>query len=171
MIAVGWRKVFASVCLSLMLLLTACSAPSAPSYYDQVQEETTGAKATQAVSQDAVQGSNFNQLFPESTDEYEVVPAQEKRGFAEYKLNRDGSTVAMLSVNDTVSNPDAAVKYATTTRQVGGYPAVDIGNTQTAILVAGRFQVKVQSRDESFTQGDREAWIEKFDLAGLAQVQ
>lgn len=171
MIAVGWRKVFASVCLSLMLLLTACSTQSPTSYYDQVQEETTGAKATQAVSQDAVQGSNFNQLFPESTDEYEVVPAQEKRGFAEYKLNRDGSTVAMLSVNDTVSNPEAAVKYATTTRQVGGYPAVDIGNTQTAILVAGRFQVKVQSRDESFTQSDREAWIEKFDLAGLAQVQ
>ncbi len=170
--AVGWRKAIASICLSVMLLLSACSSVSAPpSYYDQVQEETTGSGATQAVVKDAIQGSQFNRLFPEASDGFQVVPAQEKQGFAEYKLNQGGSTVAMLSINDTVSNPEAAAKYATSSRQVAGYPAVDVGNSQTAVLVAGRFQVKVQSRSESFTQGDRDAWLEKFDLAGLAQLQ
>jgi hypothetical protein len=172
MTQVSWKRAIASICLSLLLLLSACSVGSEPpSFYDQVQDETTGSNAVEAVTKDAVQGSKFNRLFPDSADGFQVVPAQEKQGFAEYKLNRDGTNVAMLSINDTVSNPESAAKYVTSTRQVAGYPAVDIGNTQTAILVAGRFQVKVQSRDDSFTPGDREAWLEKFDLAGLAQLQ
>jgi len=36
--------------------------------------------------------------------------------------------------------------------------------------VANRYQVKVLSRDPSFTASDRKEWIEKFDLAGLAQL-
>jgi len=162
------RIILTPLCLSVLLLLSACgSAP--PSPYDQVQQETVGSQAP-AVVDEAVQGSQFNALFPSSADGFDVVPAQEKKGFAEYKLNQDGTTMAMLSINDTISNPDAAAKFAESDRTIAGYPAVDIGSTQTAILVADRFQVKVQSRDDAFAGGDREAWLSKFDLDGLANL-
>lgn len=159
----------ASLCLSLWLL-TACAAPES-SPYDRVQDETTGSQAESAVAPQAEQGSTFNQFFPNSEGSYEVVPAQEKTGFAEYKLKQEGKTLAMLTINDTISLPAAAEKYNDATAQIAGYPAVNQGATATGILVNGRYQVKVLSRDPAFTQVDREAWIEKFDLNGLAQVQ
>ncbi|MEM8603949.1 MAG: hypothetical protein AAGF24_08955 [Cyanobacteria bacterium P01_H01_bin.121] len=164
-----WCKRFTPICLSLVLLLSACA--SAPSQYDQVQQDTTGFKAEQAVDRQAKPGSTFNPFFPPSADGYEVVPAQEKQGFAEYKLNRAGETVAMLTINDTVSLPAAATKYNDATVEIAGYPAVNQGTTATGILVNGRYQVKVLSRSPAFTERDRAAWIEKFDLVGLAQVQ
>jgi hypothetical protein len=76
----------------------------------------------------------------------------------------------MLSISDTSSLPTAAQKYAQSTTKIGGYPSVEVGTTQTGILVADRYQVKVQSRDPSFTQADRQAWIQKFDLKGIAKL-
>ena len=165
-----WQKILAPVLLSVLLLVSACGSGPPPSPYDQVQQETSGRQAP-AVSGDAVQGSNFNALFPDAGSGFDVVPSQEKKGFAEYKLKKDGTTMAMLSINDTISNPDAAAKFASSDRSVAGYPAVDIGSKQTAILVADRFQVKVQSRDDAFAKSDREDWIGKFNLRGLASLQ
>ena len=171
MIARSWHRLIASVLLSTMLLVSACSGgPQEVSPYDQVQQETTSGDAPAAVSDAAIAGGEFNRFFPAALDDYDVVPSQEKTGFAEYKLNQGGTTVAMLSINDTISNPDAAQKFADSTEQIAGYPAVDIGSQQTAILVSDRFQVKVQSRDDSFVRDDRVAWLEKFDVSGLAQL-
>ncbi len=169
MTVIRWRRAIAAFVLSLSLFVVACSPAEPPSVYDEIQEEVSQAD-TPAVSQEAIAGGEFNRFFPASVDDYQVVPSQEKSGFAEYKLNQGGTTIAMLSVNDTISNPDATTKFADSTREIGGYPAVDIGATQTAILVAGRFQVKVQSRDDSFTVENREAWLQQFDLAGIAQL-
>ncbi|WP_265579883.1 hypothetical protein [Vasconcelosia minhoensis] len=36
--------------------------------------------------------------------------------------------------------------------------------------MSDRGQVTVRSLDSSFDQRDREAWIEKFDLLGLAKL-
>ena len=155
--------------LVLVITLTACS--SAPSKYDQVQEDTTGFKAPAAVDKAAEKGSTFNQFFPEAEGDYAVVPSQEKPGFAEYKLKRDGETVAMLSINDTISLPAAAAKYENATTTVAGFPSVVQGSTATGVLVNDRYQVKVLSRDTSFTEADRAAWLEKFDLQGLAQLE
>lgn len=77
----------------------------------------------------------------------------------------------MLTINDTVSLPAAAEKYASSSSTIAGYPAVDQGTTATGLLVNSRYQVKVLSRDPSFTQADRVAWLQKFDLQGLAQLQ
>lgn len=166
-----WRRVLAPILLSGLLLTSACSTVAPPpSPYDQVQTETTGRQAIEVVADDAVQGSYFNRLFPAAVEGYSIVPTQEKQGFAEYKLKQDGTTLAMLSISDTLSNPDAAAKFASSDRQIAGYPAVNVGSTQTAILVSDRFQVKVQSRDPSFEASDRDAWLEKFDLAGLTQL-
>lgn len=155
--------------LALMLLMSGC-APPPPSPYEQVQQESSQRNAPAAVSREATQGSEFNRFFPPQGNGFERIYVQEKKGFAEAKLKKDGKELAMLAISDTISTPEAAAKFQNSTMQIAGYPAVEIGTTQTAILVANRYQVKVLSRDPSFTAGDRRAWIEKFDLAGLAQL-
>lgn len=162
-------KVLAPALLSLALLVGAC-APDPPSRYDQVQKETSQ-KGSSAVSKEAVNGSQFNKFFPKSGNGYSVVPAQEKKGFAEHKVNRGGKNVAVLSINDTISNPAAADKYQQSSTKIAGFPAVQQGQTGTGVLVSDRFQVKAQSRDPSFTQQDRVAWIQKFDLNGLSKLK
>ena len=99
-----------------------------------------------------------------------MAVGEEKDGFAEAKLKQDGNTVAMMSVSDTASNPSATTKYQNSQRSIAGYPLAEVGSTATSLLVADRLQVKVLSRDDSFTASDREAWLEKFDLAGLAKL-
>jgi hypothetical protein len=164
-----WQKYFIPVCLSLLLFLTGCAAQP-PSPYAQAQQESTQRGAQPAVAKTATQGSQFNKLFPTPLNGFERVYTQEKKGFAEAKLKKDGKDVAMLSISDTSSLPTAAQKYAQSTTKIAGYPSVEVGSTQTGILVADRYQVKVQSRDPSFTQADRQAWIQKFDLKGIAKL-
>ncbi|MBW4614220.1 MAG: hypothetical protein KME21_13300 [Desmonostoc vinosum HA7617-LM4] len=162
------RRILAALLLSLLLLTTACTA-QAPGRFDQVQKESTQQKRGQAVAKNATQGSEFNKLFPPEEAGYQRVYTQEKKGFAEAKLKKDSKDVAMLSISDTTSTPAAAAKFSQSTKKIGGYPAVEVGNTQTAILV-GKYQVKVLSRDPAFSASDRAAWIEKFNLAGLAKL-
>ncbi|UBF24456.1 hypothetical protein K9N68_22555 [Kovacikia minuta CCNUW1] len=170
MISNRWFKAFAPLFLSLLLLITACT-PKAPSQFSQAQKDSTRRGAPAAVAKAAEQGATFNQFFPGSTKNYDVVPAQEKKGFAEYKLNKDGKTLAMLSISDTTSVPTAALKYQNSPTKIAGYPAIDQGTTTTGLLVNDRYQVKVLSRDPSFTKEDRVAWLQKFDLKGLARLK
>ena len=164
-----WFKPFLPLVLTANLMVTACS--SAPSKYDEVQNDTTGFKAPAAVEKGAEPGGTFNPFFPASEGEFKVVPSQEKKGFAEYKLKRDGETLAMLTINDTISLPAAAKKYADATDSLAGFPMVKQGTTTTGILVNGRYQVKVLSRSEAFTAADRTTWLEKFDLDGLTELK
>ncbi len=164
-----WTRLFVPIFLSLFLLVSAC-ASTPPSRYEQVQKETTQRKAPGAVAKQAEQGAKFNKFFPNGVRGYDIVPAQEKKGFAEYKVNQDGKTVAMLSISDTSSLPSAAAKYQNSASTIAGYPAVEQGTTATGILVNGRYQVKVQSRDPSFSKEDRAAWLQKFNLRGLSQL-
>lgn len=169
MISQRWRRLLASIMLCLVLFVSACT-PEPPSRYDQVQKETTQRGAQSAVVKDATQGSNFNKFFPKSGNGYQVVAAQEKKGFAEYKINKDGKNVAVISISDTTSVPAAAAKYKDSTFNVGGYPAVDQGANNTGVLVDDRYQVKISSRDTSFTKDDRVAWLQKVNLNGLAKL-
>ena len=164
------RKVLAALLLSMLLLVTAC-ATQAPSRFDQAQQESSQQRSGQAVAKEATQGSNFNRFFPAASDGFERVYTQEKKGFAEAKLKKGGKDVAMLSISDTLSTPSAAAKYQNSTTQIAGYPAVEIGNTQTGVLVGGRYQVKVISRAPSFTASDRKAWMERFNFKALARLK
>ncbi len=162
-------QIWLSFSLVMLLLITGCTqAP--PSPFDQAQQESTQRDATPAVVSDATQGSEFNKFFPSSEPGFERVYTQEKKGFAEAKLIENGKDVAMLAISDTASVPAAAAKFASSTSEIAGYPALEIGSTQTAVLVADRYQVKVLSRDPEFTAADRQAWIAKFNLDGLAQL-
>jgi hypothetical protein len=153
--------------LGLVLVLSAC-APVERSRWEEAQEATTGQRAT---DQEAVAGGEFNQFFPESTAEYSVVYTQEKTGFAEAVLKHEGEDVATLAIFDTVSNPEAATKYKESTKKLGAYPAVAIGENGTGILVADRFQVQIRAKSETFSATERDEWLLAFDLQGLAELQ
>jgi hypothetical protein len=165
MIAIRSRALLIPALLSLSLVVVACGEKP-PSRYDQVQKETQGQSA---VSKQAVNGGQLNQYFPKSADGFSVVAAQEKKGFAEHKVNKGGKNVAMLSISDTISTPESASKYKQSTSKIAGFPAVDQGQNGTGVLVGDRFQVKAQSRDPSFTKQNRVTWIKKFNLNGLSQ--
>ena len=163
------RRILAALLLSVVLLTTACS-PKAPSRFDQVQQESTKQKSGQAVVKNATQGSKLNTFFPSSGGGYDRVYTQEKKGFSEANLKKDGKVIAQLAISDTSSKPEAAAKFAKSTNKIGGYPALEVGNTQTSVLV-DKYQVKVISKSPSFTASDRAAWIEKFNLDGLATLK
>ena len=118
-----------------------------------------------------VAGSELNKFFPDSTDELLLIYKQEKEGFAQANLSRDAVEVATLSISDTRSNPEAVDKYKESTDMIAGHPVAAMGSKATGVLVGGRFQISVRSLDDSFTEADRRAWLEKFDLAGLSQLK
>lgn len=166
------RRVLTALLLSILLLVTACT-PKAPGRFDQAQQQSSQQKSGQSVAKVATQGSEFNKFFPQSQNGYDRIYSQEKKGFAEAKLNKGGKNVAVISINDTkavIGNANPAEKFKSSTATIAGYPAVNQGANGTAILVGNRYQVKVQSRDPSFTQSDRQAWIQKFNLSGLEQL-
>jgi len=165
-----WRRAIAPLLLILFVIIGGCAA-NPPSRFEQAQQESTKSKATPAVAKEATQGASFNKFFPKTGNGFTSTYTQEKKGFAEAKLNKGDKTVAMLSISDTISNPEAADKFKQSTKKINGYPSVLQGSTKTALLVASRYQVSVLSRDPSFVETDREAWLGKFDLQGLSQVK
>ncbi|HIK33927.1 MAG TPA: hypothetical protein IGS17_12050 [Oscillatoriales cyanobacterium M59_W2019_021] len=165
MIILSLRRFFVACFLVSMLWVGGCSSPATTN--SSPAPNANGA----AVSSQAIAGSQFNKFFPTNGNGFERVYTQEKDGFAEAKLKKDGKDLAMLAISDTISTPAAAQKFQQSSKQVAGYPAVEVGSTQTAVLVANRFQVKVISRDPNFTAADREAWLQKFDLNGLARLK
>lgn len=166
----------------LILIGTACYSSESNNRWANAQRESSESSRT-ATTTPTVQpsstsnsarsakpfpGGAFNRFFPAAGEGFERAASQEKEGFAEYKLKKDGKEMAMLAISDTATNPEAAAKFKNSDRQIGGYPAIEQGSTATAVLVDNRFQVKVLSRNPAFTRSDREAWLQKFDLRGLA---
>ena len=115
-------------------------------------------------------GGEFNQFFPQVASPLDLVYAQEKEGFAQAELSDDGEEVATLSVSDTATNPSARDKFVDSDLEIAGYPAAAVGSQGTALLIAGRYQVQVRSRVDSFTADDRSEWLSRFDLEGLASL-
>jgi hypothetical protein len=170
MILSNWRKGLIPVVLSLVLLLSGCFQKE-PSRFAQAQKDTTARGSQPAVVKNATQGSNFNKFFPADADGFDRVFSQEKKGFAEAKLNKGGKNVAVLSISDTSSVPAAANKYQKSTEKLNGFPMlVETPMKSTGVLVK-KFQVKVASRDASFTADNRLAWLKKFNLDGLSRLQ
>lgn len=169
------QKTIAPFLLATLLLVTSCAAapPEAPSTRTQDPPTTqSGVSPTSNTAGQPVAGGELNKFFPASAGGYSRAFTQEKTGFSQANLKKDGKTVAVLSISDTANNPTAVSKYNSSSKRIAGYPAVTKGTTTTAILVGGRFQVSVQSKDKaSFTESDREDWLTKFKLSGLAQLR
>jgi hypothetical protein len=171
-VKLGWYHRVVVRLLSLLLICVALMASGctseAASQWAAAQEASEGQRAT---AEEAVAGSEFNALFPESQGDFEVVYTQEKIGFVEATLKEDGTEVATLSIFDTVSSPEAADKYAESEEELEGYPLVAVGSNGTAILVADRFQVQVRSKTTDFTEDDRKEWLAQFDLVELGELE
>ncbi|MCA2644164.1 MAG: hypothetical protein EWV49_05525 [Microcystis aeruginosa Ma_QC_Ch_20071001_S25] len=161
-------KILIAGVLAVLLLVTSCA--KAPSQFDQAQQEST-ARGAAAVVKESTSGGSFNRFFPPSGGGYERVYTQEKKGFAEAKLKQDGKVLAMLAISDISNNPAAANKFQDSQTTIKGFPSVEQGATATAVLVNNRYQVKVLSRDADFSASDRQVWLAKFDLDGLAKLK
>ena len=166
---ISWRRIFGITLAGILFFVTACTA-APPSRFDQAQQESTSRGAS-AVVKESEAGGSFNRYFPKAASGYKVTFSQEKKGFAQAKLKQDGQEVAVMSISDTLNNPSAKQKFQNSTNQIKGYPAVSQGKTGTAVLVGDRFQVKVSSRDSSFSESDRVDWLNEFDLNGLASLK
>jgi len=153
--------------MSLLLVLGLIGCGEDDSRWEAAQESSE--QNNVAVSEAALDGSTFNKFFPEQGDGIDIVYKQEKDGFAQASLQRDGDAIAMLSISDTRNNPAARDKYAEATQKIAGYPAV-VRENMTSILVADRFQVQVRSEGDALPAADRAKWLEKFNLGGLAQA-
>lgn len=165
---ISLRKFLTAFFLASCLLLSSCTE-QAPSQFDGAQQQSTSKGAT-AVVNDSQSGGTFNRYFPDSGEGYERIYSQEKQGFAQAKLKRDGKEIAILAISDVLNNPSTVEKFQSSTKQINGYPAVSQGSTDTAVLINDRYQVKVRSKDTSFSQSDREKWLGKFDLRGLSKL-
>ena len=157
-----------SILMILATLLVSACTPEATSRWAAAQATSEGQRAT---TKEAVAGSKFNALFPKSHGDFEVVYTQEKVGFAEAALKEKGKDVATLAIFDTVSNPEAAAKYAESKEKLEGYPLMAVGSNGSTILVGDRFQVQVRSKTDDFTEADRKEWLGMFDLEALAGLK
>lgn len=166
---ISLRKYLVALILSSCLLFTACSQ-QAPSRFDEAQQQSTSKGAT-AVVDNSQSGGTFNRYFPDGNSQYERIYSQEKKGFAEAKLKAGGKEIAILSISDTANNPSAIAKFKQSSSKISGYPAVTQGSSGTAVLVGDRYQVKIRSKDSSFSESDRQAWLSKFDLRGLSKLK
>jgi hypothetical protein len=165
MLQSGWRA--AILAASLLLLLASCE--KAPDRWASAQQQTQGKK--DSVAKTAIDGGVFNQFFPKQGDGYDIVFKQEKSGFAQASLQQGGKELATFSIFDTTSNPEAATKFDTATEKFVGFPLVTEEAKSLSALVGKRFQVQVRSDDPAFGESDRKAWLEKFDLAGIAELE
>lgn len=153
----------------LLAALQLAGCEKAPSRWEAAQKQTQGQQTS--VAKDATSGGTFNQFFPKQGDGYDIVFKQEKSGFAQASLQQGGKELALFSIFDTNSNPEARTKYDGVTELVAGQPVVTEEAKSLSALVAKRYQVQVRSVDPGFGESDRKAWLEKFDLTGIAEIE
>jgi hypothetical protein len=163
---VGWA---AALVAFAALALGGCKEEKKSTRWDQAASAAPTAPATAAPTEKPKEGGAFNKFFPaDGTDGAKRVFSQEKDGFAEAKLTKDGKELAVLSISDIKATPDAKDKFAKATEKLDAYPLVTVGKNQSAILVKDHWQVKVSS---TTLDGDaRKTWLSKFDLKGLSAL-
>jgi len=156
------RTVVRTWLLAVVLAAGACSKE--PSRWDQAASATLPTPATPKV-----EGAKLNRFFlADGTDGFSRTFTQEKEGFVEAKLKKEGQDVATLAISDTSSDAGVKAKYAAATDKVEGYPLVTVGKNQSALLINDKFQVKVSS--QTLDADTRKALLAKFDLTGLAKL-
>lgn len=152
-----------------ILLLSAVSCgPGKDSARWEDAEKTT--KGQDAVSADAAKGEDLNKFFPKAEAPYSLIFKQEKTGFVMASLEKDGKSVASLSISDTANEPAARDKFKNATATLKGNPMAQSGSLGTAVLV-DEFQLQVRSANPGLTKEEREAWLAKFDFDGLLAYQ
>jgi len=166
------RKRFGLVAPGLALLagLAAGGCGKEPSRWDEAATATLPATvAPGAPAPPKTEGAKLNGFFPaDGTDGYSRVFTQEKDGFVEAKLKKDGQEVATLAISDASGDESVKAKYASAPDKVGDQPLVTVGKNQSAVLVNNKFQIKVSS--QTLDADARKTLLSKFDIKGLAKL-
>jgi hypothetical protein len=162
------RHLAVPLALTAALMLACGGVPTSP--YDESNKDKKP-----ATKKESLEGKEFNQFFPKdhAKGEWDFVFKAEKKGYAEAVLKKNGKDVATLSITDTVNEPAARDKFKDSTEKINNYPVGKSESTmETAVLVGDRFQVKVRTvpPPTNFSKADREDWMKKFDLDGLAKL-
>lgn len=157
--------------LLIVLVATAvlCGCQKQPDRWAAAQKKSL--EQPHAVSKESVAGAEFNRFFPQVAAPWDIVFKQEKTGFAQASLQNEGRELAVLSVSDTLNNPDAAEKFKETKDTFAGMPIAAVGDDGTALLVNDRFQVQVRSMDPAFGPEERKDWLTKFNLQAIGRIQ
>jgi hypothetical protein len=159
----GARRLSTALLLAVALI-AACRKE--PSRWDKAAA-TPPAKVEPAVPEQ--EGSAFNKVFPaDGVEGYKRVFTQEKTGFAEAKLQKDGKEVATLAIADVGADAAATAKFSKASDAVAGNPLVTVGKNQSALLVKGRYQVKVSS--PTLGAEVRKQLLGTFNLAALSAL-
>jgi hypothetical protein len=159
-------------CLVSLLILPACSNNQPPSRFEQAQQESISAgKRNTAVVKEAVKGAKLNEFFPVNSGDYERIFTQEKDGFVQAKLKFQGEDLATLAIFDITSNPSLKNDFTNATEKIKGFPLVQKGSNNTAVLVGDRYQVSVRASNPDFDVEQRKEWLSKFDLENLANLK
>jgi hypothetical protein len=165
-----WIKLLRLISLALLLAgATGCGCSQEPDRWAAAQQKST--QNPKAVSTEAASGSEFNRFFPQVQSPWDIVFKQEKPGFAQASLQQSGREVAVLSVFDTKSNPEAAEKFKTAPKNLSGLPLVESAADTTEVLAGNRFQVQVRSTDPLIGPKEREEWLAKFNLDAIGRIQ
>lgn len=136
--------------------------------WDEASAAAKSAATSNVPAPAKTEGGKLNAFFPaDGAGGYGRVFTQEKPGFVEAKLQKDGAAVATLAISDTEGDSAAKQKFDGATDKVGGAPLVTVGKNQSAALV-GRYQIKVSS--PTLDAEARKTLLEKFDLQGLAKL-
>lgn len=117
-----------------------------------------------------VAGGELNKFFPKQESPYDLVFKQEKQGFALASVQQGGDDVAQLSITDLRSNISAADKFRQGADHISGYPLANSGSKGTVLLVGNRYQVQVRSLVDAVDETARKAWLQKFNLAALEEL-
>jgi len=145
----------------LVLALGGCSKDEKEKRWDTVASATTASASTPRTETGALNAS-----FPkDGALGYKRVFTADKEGFAEAKLQKDGTDVATLAIAQ--ADDAAKGKFKSATDKVKGFPLVTVGKNQSAVLVGDKFQAKVSST--TLDDAARRAILEAFDLEGLAK--
>lgn len=154
----------ALVAVGLAASVTACRETKSTRWDDKAAEVKAGTTPKVDKSKVAA-GASLNAFFPKEGGGLTRTFTQEKTGFVEAALKVDGQDVK-VSISDVRNNPKAASKFGSATTKVAGHPLVTVGSKQSALLVAGRWQVKASG--SGLSPEFRAQVLERFDLAGLA---
>jgi len=157
----------ATALVAVALALAACKKE--PTRWDQAAASAKSAAASDQPAPEKVTGGSLNKFFPPDGESgAKRVFTQEKDGFVEAKLEKEGATLATLAISDAQGDDAAKKKFESASENVASFPLVTVGKNQSAALVKGRYQVKVSST--TLDAPARKTLLEKFDLQGLAKL-
>ena len=148
--------------------LTACQL-NLPQLQPEVKE--VGAVAEPVAAGILMPASTLQTFLPKEGSGFFIEIIQAGEGSVEAALKLETTQIATLSIRDTVNDPGANADFQSSSLSVAGYPALEVDDQTTTILVANRYRVTVRSIAPDFTQDVRHYWLGEFDLAGLAALQ